>query len=189
MPDRIVPARVVALLLFSLAGPYQAAASAESSSSKARDGDGSIVVTGELKQWHKVTLTLDGPFATERDIDPNPFLDCRMTVSFRHESGEPEYQVPGYFAADGDAAETSSESGTRWRAHLSPDRPGTWTYRVSFAHGKNAAIDPKRGEPLVPYDGKSGSFQVGPTDRTGRDFRARAARIRGQALPPVLGLR
>ncbi len=96
-----------------------------------------------------------------------------MTVSFRHESGEPEYQVPGYFAADGDAAETSSESGTSWRAHLSPDRPGTWTYRVSFAHGKNAAIDPKRGEPLAPYDGKSGSFEVGPTDRTGRDFRAR----------------
>lgn len=33
----------------------------------------SVAITGELKQWHKVTLTLDGPFAKERDTEPNPF--------------------------------------------------------------------------------------------------------------------
>ena len=53
-------------------------------------------LTGELKQWHKVTLTLDGPFARERDTQPNPFLDYRLTVRFAHESGEPSYDVPGY---------------------------------------------------------------------------------------------
>ena len=31
-------------------------------------------VDGELQQWHKLTLTLDGPQASE-DGDPNPFLD------------------------------------------------------------------------------------------------------------------
>ena len=30
------------------------------------DGSGAVAITGELKQWHKVTLTLDGPFAHER---------------------------------------------------------------------------------------------------------------------------
>lgn len=47
------------------------------------------VITGELKQWHKVTLTLDGPAAHETNQAPNPFLDYRLTVTFTHESGSP----------------------------------------------------------------------------------------------------
>ncbi len=43
------------------------------------DGDGSVAISGELKQWHKVTLTLDGPFAHEKDNKPNPFTDYRLT--------------------------------------------------------------------------------------------------------------
>jgi hypothetical protein len=58
------------------------------------------------------------------DKDPNPFTDYRMTVYFQHESGRPMYKVPGYFAADGKAGETSAKSGNKWRAHLSPDKPG-----------------------------------------------------------------
>lgn len=58
-------------------------------------------IRGELKQWHKVTLTLDGPSGRETDIDPNPFTDYRLTVTFKRESGAPEYRVPGYFAVSG----------------------------------------------------------------------------------------
>ncbi|MBM3834287.1 MAG: DUF5060 domain-containing protein [Verrucomicrobia bacterium] len=58
-------------------------------------------IRGELKQWHKVTLTLDGPSDRETDIDPNPFTDYRLTVTFKRESGAPEYRVPGYFAVSG----------------------------------------------------------------------------------------
>ncbi len=138
------------------------------------DGKGQLQVSGELKQWHKVTLTLDGPFAHELDNDPNPFTDYGFTVTFTHESGSPRYTVPGYFAADGDAANTSASFGTTWRAHLSPDKSGQWTYRVSFAKGKNVAVDAGvRGTAVAPFDGVSGSFQVGPTDKSGRDFRAR----------------
>ena len=75
-------------------------------------------ITGELKQWHKVTLTIDGPSAHETNNAPNPFLDYRMMVTFTHESGPPSYRVPGYFAADGNAARTSATSGNKWRAHL-----------------------------------------------------------------------
>ena len=73
-------------------------------------GNGSIAVSGELKQWHKVTLTLDGPRAAERDQQPNPFTDYRYTVAFAHESGSQKYNAPGYFAVDGDAANSSAEA-------------------------------------------------------------------------------
>jgi hypothetical protein len=137
------------------------------------DGTGAITLSGELKQWHKITLTLDGPFARERDNAPNPFTDFCLTVTFTHESGSPKHVVPGYFAADGNAANTGAESGTKWRAHLAPDKPGRWNYAVSFLKGKHVAVSKAKGESLKPFDGKAGTFTVAPTDKTGRDFRAR----------------
>jgi hypothetical protein len=137
------------------------------------DGRGEITISGELKQWHKVTLTVDGPFAHERDKEPNPFTDYCLTVEFVHESGAPRYRVPGYFAADGNAAHSSAEAGTRWRAHLSPDKPGRWTYTVSFLRGPLAALQDKpTGMPVIGH-GRTGSFTIAPTDKTGRDFRAK----------------
>ncbi len=131
-------------------------------------------ISGELKQWHKVTLTIDGPFARETGDDPNPFTDYRMEVTFVHESGEPEYVVPGYFAADGDAAESSATEGNQWRAHLAPDEPGRWRYRVSFVKGRLAALEGSLpGEPVPGADGLEGSFEVAPTDKRPPDFRAR----------------
>lgn len=121
-----------------------------------------IVISGEQKQWHNVILTLEGPFANEGDTDPNPFADYRMDVVFTHESGDPSYTIPGYFAADGNAAETSAESGNSWRAHLSPDKTGNWEYKISFR---------LKDEP-TEWDGISGSFEIGPGDKEGRDLRA-----------------
>jgi hypothetical protein len=135
------------------------------------DGKGEVSISGELKEWHKVTLTLDGPFAHERDTQPNAFTDFSLNVTFTHESGSPVYKVPGYFAADGNAGNSSVESGTKWRAHLSPDKAGAWKYSVSFTRGKNAALD-GGGESLKPYDGVSGSFEIAKSDKSGRDFRA-----------------
>lgn len=130
-------------------------------------------ITGELRQWHKVTLTLDGPSARETDTAPNPFTDYRFEVTFRHESGAAEYRVPGYFAADGDAANSSATAGNQWRAHLAPDRVGKWTWRVTFVRGKNAAMDTSVPvEPVADLDGLAGSFEVSATDKTGRDFRS-----------------
>ncbi|MBL9192931.1 MAG: DUF5060 domain-containing protein [Opitutaceae bacterium] len=135
------------------------------------DGDAEIQITGELRTWHKITLDLAGPFATERDRSPNPFTDLGLDVTFTHESGSPTYLVPGYFAADGRAAESGATAGTVWRAHLSPDRPGVWKYRVSFRRGPQAALL-REGEPVAPYHGRSGRFTIAPSDKTGRDFRA-----------------
>lgn len=146
------------------------------------DGNGATRVTGELRQWHAITVELAGPFAAETDTDPNPFTDYRFTVTFTHESGAPAYSVPGYFAADGDAANTSATAGTVWRAHLSPDQPGRWTYRVAFARGPHAALD-GTGAALAPFDGGTGTFTVAPTDKRGRDFRAHGRLVqRGRYL-------
>jgi hypothetical protein len=129
------------------------------------------VITGELKKWHKVTLTVDGPDAHETNASPNPFLDFRMTVVFSHESGSPRYSVPGYFAADGHAAETSASSGNKWRAHLSPDKPGRWNYDVSLLSGKHVAVNDEAASQSSPMLRVSGSFDIVRTDKTDRDFR------------------
>jgi hypothetical protein len=135
------------------------------------------VITGELQEWHKITLSITGPECDEADDSPNPFRDYRMMVRFVHDSGVHEYIVPGYFAADGNAAETSATSGNVWRAHLAPDMAGVWHYEVAFIAGEGIAIEEgvdalEQAMPVEDCHGLSGSFSVEPTSRTGRDFRA-----------------
>ena len=132
------------------------------------DGDKSVEIGGELKQWHKVTLTLDGPYAHEKDNKPNPFMDYNVWARFTHESGSPDYEVPGYFAADGNAGETSAESGTKWRVHLSPDKPGKWKYAIAMIRGPGVGIGAGGGEGIIS---RSGTFTVAPSDKGGRDLR------------------
>src|SRR2546426_6457754 len=101
-------------------------------------------IGGELKQWHDVVLTFDGP-ATSESADPNPFLNYRLNVTFT--KGSKTIQIPGYFAADGNAAETSADSGNKWRVHFVPDETGEWQYSVSFREGPEVSVslDPNAG--------------------------------------------
>ncbi|MHC4178460.1 MAG: DUF5060 domain-containing protein, partial [Planctomycetota bacterium] len=129
------------------------------------------VVSGELRQWHRVTVTFAGP-ETGETAQPNPFRNYRLSVEFS--KGGKRYLVPGYYAADGNAAESGAEKGSRWRAHFAPDEPGRWTYRASFRTGRDVAVSagPSDGKPAA-FDGASGVFTVGPSDKTGRDHRAK----------------
>ncbi|MDZ4699088.1 MAG: DUF5060 domain-containing protein [Rhodothermales bacterium] len=138
---------------------------------EAQRSTGTVAITGELKAWHRVTLSFDGPAASETG-PPNPFMDYRMDVTFQH--GDTRFVVPGFYAGDGDAAETGAEAGGVWRAHFAPDMVGTWTYAVSFRVGPGVAVadDPAVGQPGA-FDGQTGSFEVGPSDKTGRDFRGK----------------
>ncbi|MGB3547277.1 MAG: DUF5060 domain-containing protein [Saprospiraceae bacterium] len=126
-------------------------------------------ISGELKTWHRITLTFTGPESSET-ASPNPFTDYRLDVTFSKDGTS--YTVPGFFAADGDAAETSAESGDRWRVHFAPDDAGEWTYAVSFKTGTDVAVD-GGGVSAGFMDGAIGSFTVTATDKTGRDNRAR----------------
>ncbi|MEM6645004.1 MAG: DUF5060 domain-containing protein [Bacteroidota bacterium] len=130
-------------------------------------------LSGETKLYHPLTLTFDGPEADER-ATPNPFRNYRMAVTFSHAASGYETTVPGYFAADGNASETSATSGAKWRAHFTPQETGTWTYTASFRTGDDVALtlDPAAGT-ATAFDGATGSFDIGATDKTGRDFRSK----------------
>lgn len=129
------------------------------------------VVSGDLKVWHNISLTFDGPSTSEAST-PNPFLDYRMDVTFSN--GAKTLVVPGYYAADGDAAETSAAAGNKWRVHFVPDEEGTWTYRVSFRAGTNVSVSDSTmaGSPAGP-DGSSGTIAVSATDKLSPDHRSK----------------
>jgi hypothetical protein len=130
------------------------------------------VLSGELKTWHKITLTFDGPNVSESG-DDNPFLNYRLSVTFS--KGEKQFVVPGYFAADGDAANSSASTGNKWRVHFRPEAIGRWDYSVSFRTGDGVALnldaDDGRSEPWFPLDGIQGSFVVEMSNKAAPDLR------------------
>jgi hypothetical protein len=128
-------------------------------------------VFGELKVWHTITLTFEGPDTSETDR-VNPFTDYRLDVTFS--KGSRRFVVPGFYAADGDAADTAAARGNKWRVRFSPNEAGTWTYVASFRTAHNIALssDGEFGEPIA-FDGVRGSLSVAPSDKSGPDHRAK----------------
>ncbi len=131
-------------------------------------------MTGELRMWHKLTLSFTGP-PTSETATPNPFTDYRLDATFTHVPSGKTYLVPGYYAADGDAANTSADAGDVWRIHFAADATGDWTYAISFRTGENVAMSTSvpAGESAGFCDGETGSFVILPTNKSGRDMRAK----------------
>ena len=130
-----------------------------------------VQIEGEMKVWHTITLTFDGPETTEYDTT-NPFTDYRLDVEFT--SDNQKINVPGYYAADGDAAQTSSRSGNKWRVHFCPPSEGEWSYQVSFLKGRDIAVadDLSQGQECF-MDGKNGKLKIEESDKNSPDFRAK----------------
>ncbi|MHC4544361.1 MAG: DUF5060 domain-containing protein, partial [Planctomycetota bacterium] len=128
-------------------------------------------ICGALKKWHTITITFTGP-NTGEESEPNPFLDYRLNVTFT--TVKKQYVVPGYYAADGDAAETSANSGNKWRVNFVPDEVGRWSYKASFRTGSDIALNnnPKTGKSAA-FDGAKGTFTIGASIKGGRDFRGK----------------
>jgi hypothetical protein len=121
-----------------------------------------------------VEITFDGP--SRNETSAATFTDYRLDVKFTPPRG-PGFWVPGFFAADGDAANSSAGSGNKWRVRLMPHKEGTWNYEVSFRTGPGIAYDsavPTTGTTVAPH-GKTGSFVVGPSgkDPRGTDYRGK----------------
>ena len=122
----------------------------------------------ERKLWHPLTLS----FATAVNTDEtahapgqNPFLDYRLRVSFRHASGR-RTVVDGFYAADGDAAESGATGGNVWQVRFTPGESGDWQWRAEFRQGPSIALNPLAtgsvADPAV--DGAIGVFRVGAAD-------------------------
>ena len=130
-------------------------------------------ITGEKRKWHRVSLTFDGPSKSETSSD-NPFRNYRLDVTFTHSSGH-KIILPGFFAADGNAANSGAVSGNKWRVHFRPDKTGTWSYKASFRKGTDVAIadSSTAGKSAGFFDGESGSFSISNTNKSGLDFRGK----------------
>ncbi|MCY1718968.1 DUF5060 domain-containing protein [Prolixibacteraceae bacterium Z1-6] len=136
-----------------------------------------VKIEGELQQWHKITLVVIGPESSEWAKE-NPFLDYKLEGTFT--KGSKSITVPGYFAADGNAGETSASAGNIWKIHFRPDEAGLWNYKISFRKGKDIAVSDGNdfGETLVS-DGRKGTLGIAASDKTGEDFRSKGRIING----------
>lgn len=129
-----------------------------------------VSINGDLFKWNKITLELTGPQATEIDAT---FKDIRMDVTFTHVASGSTLNVPGYFAADGDAANTSANAGNKWHAILRPDKTGEWTYAVKFYQGTNVAYasTPTGLNTLFSVSGSVGNVSSIPINLAPYDMR------------------
>jgi len=133
---------------------------------------GAATIDGTLKTWHRVTVSFEGP-ETSESAEPSPFLHYRLNVTFTG-PWDSSITVPGFYAADGHAADSGSSSGSTWRVRFCPPEPGVWKWRASFRRGDRVALagEPHAGS-AAAFDGASGSFTVKPSEKDGRDFRGR----------------
>ncbi len=95
-------------------------------------------ITGELRKWHKITLNVDLP-SSNLNENANTFKNHRMDVLFTDPNGK-KIRVPGYFAANGNSANSSSKSGKTFKAILRPYMTGTWKYEVLYYTGTDVAL-------------------------------------------------
>lgn len=128
-------------------------------------------VSGDLKQWHRTEVSCTGP-AGDESAD-STFTDNRFNITFT--KGSNSITVPGHFAADGNAADSSAKNGNTWRAYFSAPETGTWNYRVSFRTGDDIAVDdnPNAGIADTTIDGRGGSFNIAASGSVTRDMRTR----------------
>jgi len=131
-----------------------------------------VEIKGELKKWHRVSLVIEGPETSEMD-ENNPFLNYRLDVTFTN--GDEKFVVPGFYAADGNAAETSADKGNLWMVHFTPNKTGEWNYSVTFKTGENIAVADHTGggTSVSKADGAAGTFTIAESDKTGIDNRAK----------------
>ncbi|MFC1761524.1 DUF5060 domain-containing protein [Planctomycetota bacterium] len=131
--------------------------------------EGEKNVDGSFKKWHRIEVVFDGPQVDESSAT---FRNYRLDVTFTSPSGK-AYQVPGFFEADGNPANSSASSGNKWKARFAGGEEGTWSYRASFVTGTNVAANLSGGTGGTAPDGETGTFKIGPQDKSGKDFRAK----------------
>lgn len=137
-------------------------------------GGGSTVaetISGPLEVWSDVVITFTGPQVSETG-SPNPFMDFKLDVTFQN--GGTQIVVPGYFAADGNAANTSAGSGDKWRVHFRPPFAGNWTYTASFRQGTNVAVNTNANAgSATAFDGATGTISIGANTASAPDLKAK----------------
>ncbi len=117
-----------------------------------------VQITGELKEWHTITLTFTGPESSEYDTI-NPFTDYRLEVEFSNGNQQimfPDIMLPMEMLLK-HHLEKAINGGLIFVRH----HDGTWNYKVSFLKGKNIAVadNLSNGEKCF-MDGEEGTITV-----------------------------
>jgi len=121
-------------------------------------------------QWHTVIRSFKGPESSENAED-NPFLNYKLKIEFQNTDNQ--YTINGFYAADGQAAESSATDGNIWQVRFTPDLPGRWTYKATLYHGDSVAlIESPDPSSEVEIEQSTGEFMVTRTDKDDPDFRA-----------------
>lgn len=131
---------------------------------------GTAAWSQRISTQHK-SIVLDFPVKDLSETSgENPFLDYRLQVEFRNSNTR--FSVPGFFAADGNAAETSASTGKIWRVIFTPPSAGEWSYTVSFTRGNQVAVqdDVYQGAPVLPHHGKTAKLNVLAASTEARGF-------------------
>ncbi len=136
-------------------------------------------ISGELRQWHKVSITFEGPQATE---SRNTFANTRLDVTFTNQDTGDVLVIPGFFAADGDAANTSATEGNIWQVNFNPPSTGNWTFEASFRTGNlvAASTDPNAGVAIAGFENIGGSLAIAASNKPADDFRSKGLIIQAQ---------
>jgi VCBS repeat-containing protein len=113
--------------------------------------------SGDLNLGGVVTLDFIGPARAE---DESTFRDHALDVTFVSASTGQTLVIPGYFAADGDAADSGASSGNVWRVQFNPPSAGEWTYSATLRTGDQIAATPAIDG--VEVFAESGSLTIGP---------------------------
>ena len=128
-------------------------------------------VSGTLKQWHKISISVTIPGAALSE-SATTFKDHRMDVIFTSPNGK-KIRVPGFFAADNKAANSSAKSGNTYKAYLRPNVTGTWKYEALFYKKTNVALNAvsQLGTPTYRVSGTVGS--IAASDKRSPDLRSK----------------
>jgi len=165
MKKLMVSLGALAALLFSACQPSETISQVPIGQATERAASGNNPML-----WHTLELDFEG-VETSEDASKNPFTDYRLLVEFTN--GAQTYLIRGFYAGDGEAAQTSATSGNIWRVRFTPDTVGGWRYKASFKTGEKIAIsrDPSIGVP-IDIANATGTFTVVDSTATGKDFRA-----------------
>lgn len=121
-------------------------------------------------QWHTVTLPFEGPKTSEKD-EKNPFFNYKLVVDFTNNGNTTS--IRGFYAADGNASESSAEEGNVWKVRFTPPQTGTWMYKATLYEGEKVALSHDLvNTTTVDLSNSEGVFEVIPTDKQAPDFRA-----------------
>ncbi len=131
-------------------------------------------ISFDVAKGQTKTLSFCGPNTSEK-ATPNPFTDYRLMVKFSHPVSGKTISIRGFYAADGNSANSSADSGNVWQARFAPDKTGNWNYTATLFQGKDIAIgDGEEFAREVNIENEnSGSFIVGVKQSSETDFRSR----------------